>query len=72
MCLGGTRRGNTVDTIIPVQINIFPKDQKNLMKFLEPMRKSKVIHTDNSLESQEPRVEDVLAEWYFMQKFLVT
>ena len=41
ICRGGTRLGNPVVTVLPVQ---------NLMKFLEPTRKSKVIYTDNSLE----------------------
>ena len=46
----------------PCKLTSSQKTQKNLMKFLEPTKKSKVIYTDNSLESQEPRAEDVLAE----------
>ena len=51
ICRGGTRVDNTVVTILPVQNKNFsgvPEEPK--MKFLEPTRKPKVIHTDNSLE----------------------
>ena len=50
MCRGGTRLGNTVDTIIIMYYKTSQKTQKSLRKFLEPTRKQKVIYTDNSLE----------------------
>ena len=49
ICRGGTRLGNPVVTVLPVQNTNFPGEKK-LMKFLEPTRNPKVIYTDNSLE----------------------
>ena len=47
----GTRFGNSVDTVLPVQNKNFSQEtQRSLQKFLEPERKPKVIYTDNSLE----------------------
>ena len=51
ICRGGTRLGNTVDTIIPVQSKNLPRrPRRTQWSFLEPTRKPKVIYTDSSLE----------------------
>ena len=50
ICRGGTRLGNPVVTVLPVQTKTLQETQNNLMKFLEPTRKPKVIYADNSLE----------------------
>ena len=39
-----------MDPVVSVQTKTSQETQKNLMKFLEPSRKPKVIYTDNSLE----------------------
>ena len=46
----GKRFGNTVVAILLVQNKNSQEIQKSLMMFLEPMRKPKVIHNDNTLE----------------------
>ena len=46
----GTRFGNTVVTNQHVQSKTSQETQNSLMKFLEPMRKPKVVYTDNSLK----------------------
>ena len=50
-CRAGTRFGNAVVTILPVQHKkLHRRPSKNQMKFPEPNRKPKVTYTDNSLE----------------------
>ena len=46
----GTRFDNSVVTILSCKTKTSQEIQKNIMKFLEPTRKPKIIYTANSLE----------------------
>ena len=50
ICRGGTRLGNTVHTIIPVQIKIFPGDPEEPNDVPEADEETISHYTDNSLE----------------------